>query len=469
MSLTTLDGALNDSETSIDTTDTVSDFAPHFILVDDEVIKFTLVGDHEFIGATRAIAGSKVVAHVDGSNVYKVLAATPNATGAFVVYINADGDAVAKQCPNPDFPQVGSGSGTIDKVISAVSVNGVEQALTLPDATEVVLIDARAKVWQPNTDYASMDVYLATVLPTDDTDHSTVFVLVSTDSGESGNTEPEPGEGTVIDGTIEWNTVGYDNRGWVTLQDETDYASTDGSFKLFKNSCLFVSDGGGGTSGALEPDWTTAPNRLDTVVDGTITWTNLTGNIPNWQANTAYGISIIGAGSTLLGDWVNPVTPVIDGNSTFLRQVVLVGEPTLYQSGTTGAEEPEWDTAMDHYTLDNGLIWQTKTDDSALEQLLLNGIKPPAEGDPNVIKVVLQYGNELSLYPVAVLAGAEPAEGWGFQHMKNYGPPGDEAPGINVEGVLELSTPGQAFTATYDTDASLWVASTEASPSTPDG
>lgn len=94
--------------------DTPDKPASGLLLVDNEVIFADAweVGDGniEVDGSTlRGVRGSKAASHDNGTDVFAVIAAVPNSTGSFVIYIDEDGNAVAQICVNSDIPAPGGG------------------------------------------------------------------------------------------------------------------------------------------------------------------------------------------------------------------------------------------------------------------------------------------------------------------------------------------------------------------------
>jgi hypothetical protein len=96
MSLTTLNGAINSSVTSI----TVHDAVPaspstFFTLIDSELIHVASVSSETWT-TTRAAYSTTAASHTDNTPVYRVEAIIPTAQGVTVLYINDSGIQVNK-------------------------------------------------------------------------------------------------------------------------------------------------------------------------------------------------------------------------------------------------------------------------------------------------------------------------------------------------------------------------------------
>jgi hypothetical protein len=248
--------------------------------------------------------------------------------------------------------------------IATEAINGLVKDYDPPggiDAAGVILLDPTAQDWQAAHDYSPRGLPSpatgvgAFVHPVGD--DSSKFVCAYVRKGTSGLIEPvwpTNGDG-ILDNDIMWLADFVWGGPW---QAAFAFPSTEA---IVANGSMFISDGGG-DSGGSEPDWSTAPNPTDTVVDNDITWTNVN-PAETWAAATEYtlplqAVDIVGAFSVL------PTAPVAHTDYIFFFNSARYSAPS-------GALEPTWDTNPNEYTIDGDLIWQETTD---AEELVLTGL-----------------------------------------------------------------------------------------------
>lgn len=109
MSLTTLNGALTNSDTSPTVAATLTEIpASKQILIDDEVILVTGFGgsgNHDYTGCTRGAKGSVAVAHNTATPVYELKHVHQNSNGLVFYYIADDGSMQIRTWTDPSFQQ----------------------------------------------------------------------------------------------------------------------------------------------------------------------------------------------------------------------------------------------------------------------------------------------------------------------------------------------------------------------------
>jgi hypothetical protein len=175
-----------------------------------------------------------------------------------------------------------------------------------------------------------------------------------------GPTEPVWAN-NVVHGTAKWTEVAYG--AWAALHGyiEGDLIVANG--KVWRGDGIV-------TSGALEPDWTTAPGYYSTVADGSGVWTNL-GAVTAWAANAVHSF----AGNLAVGDpgniYILPTTP-----AGFLYQASY----GLGAFAVSGASDPAWDAVISgagSMWSDGEILW-IETTSLGDNQCVVTGLAAPS-------------------------------------------------------------------------------------------
>lgn len=292
--------------------------------------------------------------------------------------------------------QPGGGAG---EVVSRVEINGAIQSLQYPAGTTVLLLDTRAKPWVANKVYATSGVdsqtELASVAYPTDGDGS-VWLSAIASGGTTGAVEPAWAGDSLIENDILWSAASYDAGGWQALKDAGDYAGS-----ILANGHVWNQQEGT-TSGSEEPDWASAGVHED-VTDGDIVWRN-SGPVGAWVAHTHFGY-VIGTDNQVGFTFVLPTTPA---------GVIWAAQAGHGVLRATGAEEPDWDTASGHFTLDGDIVWRAGNDTDQFK-VSINGIAAPA-GSTGRLTLCNERGNESFIYDQRSPDGSEmtPDEGEGL-------------------------------------------------------
>lgn len=243
------------------------------------------------------------------------------------------------------------------------AVNGTVKDYDPPggiDNVDTLLIDVAAKPWQANHFYSVNAHILGGGLGPK---------LSQFARGTTGDSEPDwSTDGSeVIEGLLEWVAVPYEGD-W-----SADTAYTAGH-TVTANGSIWQTPGGG-TSGSVEPDWSSA-DLGETVVDNDITWYN-GGPVSTWQPNHVYSIMLTADSLTAYNPHVLPTAP---GAWAFRMVKVDLIE------GTSGDTEPDW-PVPGGFAIDGDLLWDF--DDFASGAALeITGIKAPASV-PRTLTLIL--------------------------------------------------------------------------------
>lgn len=235
--------------------------------------------------------------------------------------------------------------------------------------------------WEANHEYVmpSFNGVPRYVLPVPPNGH---YYSGSACQGTTGAVEPDwtDAPSAFNDGTMHWyrfHTLLTTDGAWTAV---TPVAG-GGSYVIADGSVWFAPDG---TTAADEPDWTTAPNYEDTVLDGTATWTRSYDFNGTWQANHTYRLNDPDFDTGRLS--ILPTTP--DGS---FMQTPTAPDPGLSSSpGTSGADQPTWPTDGTS-VFDIGILWHDEGDegDAFGGSTTIDGIADPGVDGRHLVLVNL--------------------------------------------------------------------------------
>lgn len=275
-----------------------------------------------------------------------------------------------------------TGGGGSGNVIVSAAVNGLVKDFNPdgfdPDVTTHLFLDPRAQDWQAGHEYSMGELPsfgdFAAGVP------SIIHPIANPDvkfkacygaNLLSGLIEPTwPTDGSNIDDNeVYWtpSPAGQFAAAWQALHDYTDGLGNE----IVKNGSDFQVNAPNYpamTSGAVEPDWTTAPNYGDFVVDGDIIWVN-SGPTETWQASHHYNFFPT---TDHTNYYTTVVVPTVPGDFVFR---ILFGLKRFIDAGVS---EPDWDAEVagsGHYYSDGEIFWQ-ETEDT--EELVVTGLVAPS-------------------------------------------------------------------------------------------
>ena len=288
-----------------------------------------------------------------------------------------------------------------------------------PDVTTHLIVDPTAQPWEAGKVYSmgqigglgsSVPAQVTKVTP-DGVRFQTCYAI----RGTSGGTPPS-GSGTFVDGELEWGAIPYDQFGWLANH-ATDGSS--GGFKLVAAGAIWFTNSNGNT-GATPPDWTTAPNRNDQVVDGDITWLKIADYVV-WAPDTQYEFAV--ADYNYQEPFVLPPTP--EGNFFAL---LYVRKPFV----ASGLTEPDWDEIEESsglYATDGEILWKETTDQ---EQIVLTGITAPSAPRASLVACLCDPADNVD--KLVLVDGEDNVVGaWGaFAESSISNRVGEESPPVSV-------------------------------------
>ncbi len=347
---------------------------------------------------------------------------------------------------NGEFERVGSDgafrrvkpvAGT--EVVVVVKQNGVVKDWVPdgfdPDVTTHLVVDPTAQPYQAGKVY---QIYAPGTLDNPDNAFSMVrstlnpalkFQTESAAYATTGPTEPVWAN-HVDDGDAQWNEY--------TLSSWTGLTGSASPKRVIGDGSVFLVTGNGST-GLTEPDWTTAPNWHDTLLDGTVTWQRQ-GPATTWAALTKVYVGIAPSRDQQFSPFVVPTTPngkIYELNSNVARKPFLAAGTEPAWQGDTPGGGLLWS--------DGEIIWGEYT--SGPEQLWLSGLA--AASSRRVLSVILMpISDDSSNVGITTKAQASDWPEWAQSEPANaiFGPD-NAAP----------SSMGAAFQLLYEPDLARWV------------